>query len=971
MKSLLLITIMCFSFIPVFSQSRRISGTVTGQDTASLNGATITIKGTTRSAVSDANGAFTIDVTGSNANTLTVTYVGYQPRDIDIKNQSVINVTLQKEDAALDAVVVVGYGTQKRKDVTGSIASVSQERLNNLPNSNFAQALQGSVPGVSINTNGGGAEGNNVTILIRGQKSINGSRSPLIILDGIPYSGSISDINPTDIASIDILKDASASAIYGARSANGVILLTTKKGSTGKPVISYDGFAGTMQYANLPDILMGDDFYNFKLTREPASITLSEKAFYESKNYTNWLDLTTRTGKRSQHTLGIRGGSNNFKYYTSVTLLDVKGIAVNDDFKRLSSRINLEATITNWLSFGTNTQLSYNDRSGLAPTFSGDYGAYLFNPLTTPFDSLGKPTIYPWPEDVFFENPLAPTLASNRDNTYKIFTTNYMQVKFPFVEGLSYRLNTGVEYEGRNINTYYGRNTRRGVLAKGILTQGNRTLRNYTLENILTYDRTFKKHTIGFTGLYSYQESVERGDTLAAENFPNDVLTFYQANVALLVKPSAYLGKETFLSQMARINYNYDSRYLLTLTARRDGYSGFGEDKKFGFFPSVAVGWNITNEKFFADNKTLTNLKLRISYGSNGNTAVSPFQTLARLSTRSYVDGSTTAAGYVPTSFSNPLLHWETSTTANVGFDFGFWKNRIQGTIDYYKTNTHDLLLNRSVSSVQGIDRVTQNIGKTSNQGFELGITTTNFKTKNFTWTSNANFTINRNKIVDLYGDGKSDTLNRWFIGMPIDVSFDYVYNGVWQLTDDTSKTPQGVVRPGDAKISDINGDKIINAFDRTIIGNLQPDFIWGLANTFRYKNLTLYAFVHGVQGRHQANGFLADNVNSGVRYTTVAKNWWRPDNPTNDFYANRLNTNPRGANIVQNSSFIRVKDISLTYEFNGRLLEKTKLSRLRVYVETRNPFTFTQWTGLDPEFTSQQTVPLQREYSVGLNVSL
>ncbi len=403
MKSLLLITIMCFSFIPVFSQSRRISGTVTGQDTASLNGATITIKGTTRSAVSDANGAFTIDVTGSNANTLTVTYVGYQPRDIDIKNQSVINVTLQKEDAALDAVVVVGYGTQKRKDVTGSIASVSQERLNNLPNSNFAQALQGSVPGVSINTNGGGAEGNNVTILIRGQKSINGSRSPLIILDGIPYSGSISDINPTDIASIDILKDASASAIYGARSANGVILLTTKKGSTGKPVISYDGFAGTMQYANLPDILMGDDFYNFKLTREPASITLSEKAFYESKNYTNWLDLTTRTGQRSQHTLGIRGGSNNFKYYTSVTLLDVKGIAVNDDFKRLSSRINLEATITNWLSFGTNTQLSYNDRSGLAPTFSGDYGAYLFNPLTTPFDSLGKPTIYPWPEDVFLK----------------------------------------------------------------------------------------------------------------------------------------------------------------------------------------------------------------------------------------------------------------------------------------------------------------------------------------------------------------------------------------------------------------------------------------------------------------------------------------------------------------------------------------------------------------------------------------
>ncbi len=460
--------------------------------------------------------------------------------------------------------------------------------------------------------------------------------------------------------------------------------------------------------------------------------------------------------------------------------------------------------------------------------------------------------------------------------------------------------------------------------------------------------------------------------SLTAERFPNDVLTFYQANVALLVKPIASLAKETFISQMARLNYNYDSRYLLTLTARRDGYSGFGEDKKFGFFPSIALGWNIINERFFADNKTFTNLKLRASYGDNGNTAVSAYQTLARLSTRSYVDGSTTVIGYVPTSFANPLLHWETSTTTNVGLDFGILKNGIQGTIDYYKTNTHDLLLNRSVSAVQGISVITQNIGKTSNQGFELGLTTTNIKTKDFTWTSNANFTINRNKIVDLYGDGKSDTLNQWFIGYPIDVRFGYVYDGVWQLTDDTLKTPQGVVKPGDSKLKDINGDFVINSFDRTIIGNIQPDFTWGLANTFKYKNLTLYAFIHGVQGRHEVNTLMTDNnVNSGVRYTTVVKNWWTRTNPTNDFYANRLNANTRGAGIVQNSSFVRIKDISLTYEFTGRILEKTKLSRLRIYVETRNPFTFTKWTGLDPEFTSQQTIPLEREYLLGLNITL
>jgi TonB-linked SusC/RagA family outer membrane protein len=492
MKKILLLVFIGFSFLDVFSQTRRITGTVTG-DGNPLSGATITIKGTQRSVVSDANGAFAIDVSGSTARTLTISYVGYQTREININNQSVINAALQKEDAALTDVVVVGYGTQRRKDVTGSVVSVDKQRLENMPNSNIAQALEGSVPGVSINTNAGGAEGNNITIRIRGQKSINGRTSPLIVLDGIPYQGSISDINPSDVASIDILKDASASAIYGARAANGVILVTTKKGTTGKPVISYDGFIGTMEYANLPPILTGDDFYNFKVTREPASITLSEKAIYDSKKYTNWLDLTTRTGQRAQHNIGIRGGSNNFRYFASLSLLDVQGIAVNDRFKRFTNRANLEANITSWLTFGSNTQLSYNDRSGLSPTFSGDYGAYLFNPLTTPFDSAGRPTIYPWPEDVFFENPLAPTLASSRDNTYKVFTTNYLQVKFPFLEGLSYRLNTGVEYQGRNIDTYYGRNTRRGQLAGGSLTQSNNVERNYTIENIVTYDKAIKE----------------------------------------------------------------------------------------------------------------------------------------------------------------------------------------------------------------------------------------------------------------------------------------------------------------------------------------------------------------------------------------------------------------------------------------------------------------------------------------------
>jgi TonB-linked SusC/RagA family outer membrane protein len=959
--------------VSVIAQNTVINGKVTDPDGNPVPSVSVSVKGTKLGTTTKADGTYTLSVIKKGGEILVFTSVGFVDKEMPLGAGNEVNIQLEKSSQSMDAVVVVGYGTQKRKDVTGAVASLDKQRLENMPNSNLLQALEGAVPGVSINTNGGGAEGNNLSIIIRGQRSISGNRDVLIILDGIPYNGSISDINPSDVASVDILKDAAAMAIYGSRSANGVILITTKRGTGGKPTISYDGFYGMQSYANLPPILMGEDFYNFKVTREPASVTFSELANYNAKKFTNWLDLGTRRGQRTQHALSVRGGSNNFKYYASLTYLDVKGIALNDNFKRLSSRINLEANLTTWLTFGTNTQLSYNNRAGLSTTFAGDYGAYLFNPLTTPYDSSGKPTIYPWQEDTFFENPLAPTLAKSKDDTYKIFTTNYIQVKFPFVPGLSYKFNSGIEYQGRDIANYYGRNTRTGLLAGGKLTQSNSVTKNVTLENILAYDRTFGKHTIGFTGLYSYQEDVVTSNGLTAVGFPNDVLTFYQANVASLVTPTAALERRDLISKMGRLNYNFDSRYMLTITARHDAFSGFGAGKKYSFFPAAAVAWNIINESFMANSKAFSNLKLRLSYGANGNTAVSAYQTLAKLSTRTYVDGSATAAGYIPTSFANPQLGWETSKTFNLGLDFGFWKNRLTGTIDYYNTKTEDLLLNRSVSSVQGITTVTQNIGKTANQGFELGLAATIIKGKDFTWTANANLTISRNKIVDLYGNGLDDTLNQWFIGHPIDVNFGYVFDGVWQLTDDTLHTAQGVVKAGYAKVKDINKDGVINALDRTILGKNQPSFSWGMSNTFTYQNLSLYVFVYGVQGREQPNTLMSDNnVNSGVRYTTIKKNWWTKTNPTNDFYANVLNaTQGRAVPILQNSSFVRIRDISLSYDFKGKVLAKSGLSKLRVYFQARNPFTITKWTGLDPEFTSQTAVPLQREFLVGLNVSL
>ena len=956
----------------LLAQSITVKGTVRDQlKNEPLAGVTVQVKGSPGGTTTDSLGRYSITAPNRKA-ILSFQYVGYVAQEQSVNRSGALDITLAASTASMNEVVVVGYGTQKRRDITGSVVSLDHQRLEDMPNTNFAQALEGALPGVSVTTSGGGAEGENVNILIRGQKSILASTSPLIILDGIPYNGSISDINPTDIASTEILKDASAAAIYGSRGSNGVILITTKKGSNGKPVVSYDGYAAQEKIANLPKILSPEQFYQFKIAREGlSSITTSEQAVYDSKNFPNWMKLATENGLKEQHGLSIRGGNGATKYYASVNYLDTKGVSVNDHFKRLTSRINLEANLTKWLTYGTNTQLGYDNRSGLPATFSGDNGAYFFNPLTSAYDSTGHLSIYPWPQDTHFANPLAPTLAINSDNAYEIFTANYLLVKIPFVPGLAYRLNTGFEYNQRRTSTYYGRNTADGLANNGDLSQKNSNVNNTTVENIVTYDRTFGVHAINFTGLYSYEQDITSVDSLNAQQFPSDALTSYQANVALAFQPGSAYAKRTLISQMYRLNYSYDGRYLLTLTGRRDGSSVFGVNNKFAFFPSVALGWNITNENFMRQNNLISNLKLRVSYGSNGNQAISPYQTLAALTTRNYIDAGMTAPGYVPSTLDNPNLHWETTNTANAGIDFGLFKNRIQGSLDVYDARTHDLLLNRQISPVQGISSITQNIGKTENKGLELSLGAVAVQQKNFTWTLNGNISLNRNKIIELYGDGKNDTLNSWFIGHPINSDLGYVYGGVWQLNDDTLHSNEGVVHPGQAKIKDINHDGTINSYDRTIIGNHQPSFTWGLGNTFKYKAVSLYVFMQGVEGTSQQNLLLSESgVQAGVRHNTVIKDWWTPTNPTNSYWANNLNANPLDVHIVQSNSYIRVKDLMLSYDFTPQLAH-TGVSRLRVYVEARNLFTFTQWKGLDPELPeSQDQLPLQKEYLVGLNVS-
>jgi len=558
-------------------------------------------------------------------------------------------------------------------------------------------------------------------------------------------------------------------------------------------------------------------------------------------------------------------------------------------------------------------------------------GANFFNPLTTPYNSDGSIAIYAYADYPPSRNPLSSLLVRNSDNSYRVFTTNSVKVDFPFLKGLSYKLNTGIEYENTSRKTYSGRNVASGYETNGLASNYSAISKNYTVENILNYSREFGKRSINATALYSSQSNEFDRDQLDGQGFPNDVLTNYQMVSATLLTPSAVYFKQNLLSQMGRINYGYDGKYLLTLTARRDGFSGFGATKKYGVFPSAAIAWNLHKESFFSKLSFVNNLKLRVSYGVNGNQAVSSYSSLARLSSFPYITGTTVLPGYVPSSLANEQLGWESTKTFSLGLDFGILKNRIQGSLDYYSSNTSDLLLNRAIPSVQGFTRILQNLGKTANTGVELGLTTINIQNKSFTWSTNLNLSYNTNKIVELYGDGKDDIANSWFIGQPINVIFGLQNAGVFKSQKEVDESVQKTAKPGWVRVANVNGDTLINANDRTIIGREDPNFIWGMTNTFKYKRFSLMIFIHGVSGITRRNPFEDDNVFTDTRRNTTRKDWWSATNTNGNHFANDANANPFGVNFYENASFLRLKDISLAYDIPAEALKRLKINSCKI----------------------------------------
>jgi TonB-linked SusC/RagA family outer membrane protein len=733
---------------------------------------------------------------------------------------------------------------------------------------------------------------------------------------------------------------------------------------------------------NLPDILNGEEFYAYKMVMAPEFMSLSEIEVYNSGKWTDYYDLCLRTGNAQQHNISVSGGTQNSKYFISGGVSDVKGITVNDDYLRLINRINIEMDVNSWLTLGTRSQFSYDDLSGVEPSFSL---AHDLNPLTKGLNEDGSINMYPWEGRETWHNPLQTTFYKDIDESFQIITNNFAVVNFPFLEGLSYRINTGFRFRYYEKSTYRGRNTGSGATTMG-RSDNNRARNNNTvIENIFSYNKEIGRHALFATALYSFEGQKNNSTTLQGTGYPNDILTWFAIPQADLVFPGHEINESYLISQMLRLNYNYDSRYLFTLTGRRDGFSGFGAQTKWGVFPSVALGWNLANEDFFPYENLFDELKLRASYGLNGNQAVGVYKSITRLEEYNIVDDGKTVAGYIPSVLGDSNLGWESSLTWNVGLDFGILKNRISGTINVYKTNTNDLLLNRTISPTHGITSIITNIGETENTGLEFSINSRNIALPNFSWITSGNISYMKNKIISLYGildsEGHEvdDVANRWFIGKPINVNYDFKINGVWQL-DEAEEAAKWNSQPGYIKYEDVNGDYLLDADDMQIIGQQDPKYLWGMSNIFTYKNLNLNIYVHGVHGVTIQNSLMEHTNGADCRGNVTRKNYWTPDNPTNDYPMLAQQSHVMaGVNATnrwyENASFVRIKDVSLSYNLKQSLLERIGLSNLRIYVAGKNLYTLTNYKGTDPELAINDInsispthgIPLQREFIFGL----
>jgi TonB-linked SusC/RagA family outer membrane protein len=1007
-------------------QQIRISGTITDASTGqSMPGVNVVVKGTTVGSIADASGKYSFSVPNTNVS-LVFTFIGYVSQEIPLNGRTTLDVALTSEVVGLNEVVVVGYGTVKRADLTGSVQSVTSDNLKNVSVTRVEEALLGKMAGVQIKPVSG-QPGAAQQIRIRGIGSISASAEPLYVVDGFPV-GDIQTLNPNDIETIDILKDASATAIYGSRGSNGVIIISTKRGKEGLPVISFDTYYG-LQKVSMEPVMMNSQqeaqyFYDGVRNRNldagndvsgtpdkwKLAVPTDILNVLNGSNTTdvNWLDLIMYTAPQQQYQMTVRGGDKNLKYAVSGEYLDQEGIIRKTNFKRYSLRANIDAKLTNKLTVKVNLNPSFTNENvvtamGLTSgpnenvigsamavtpfypvyTENGDYFAY--NGLT----ACGN-----------FYHPLAllNEIKNNRKGTRLLANVN---AEYKIYSDLSFNILTGINLRSTDQEKFKPKIS--AFLNDPAYGQNDNSLNyNWLMEYTLNYNKAIGKHFITGLAGYTVQKDETKSVYIYSDKFSNNLVPYLSATSGLITDGSTSFSEWAMVSYLARINYNYASKYYLTASFRTDGSSRFGKDKKYGYFPSAAVAWRISDENFMKGIPQLSEMKLRASYGVTGNNNIGNYDHLATISYDTYTLGGVAVGGYAPARVSNPLLTWETQEQFNIGADISLLKRRINLTIDNFKSKNTNLLLNVNVPDVSGFRTALKNIGEVRNTGWEFVLSTVNLPGK-FEWTTDFNISTYKNKVTKLgpSGDPIISGGNITVIGQPIGMFYGWLVDGVYMNQTDLSSNPvfgggtAAVSHMGDYKFVDVSGpdgvpDGIINSLDKTIMGNPYPDFYYGMTNNFSYKNLTLTVSLQGSKGAeilHQNWPGSNRSTRARTNQLALSNNYWKSPDEPGDGQTPRPNDAPTG-NVrgefsqaqLESADYLRINNISLSYIVPSMITNKLKVSSIRVYLNSNNPFIFTDYSSFNPDTSNSgnsltpgrdnNDYPLPKSLTLGLNLT-
>lgn len=962
---------------------KKVTGFVKDQNGEPIIGANVVEKGTTNGTITDVDGRFSLDIPFKG--TLLVSYIGYTSRELMIENQTNIEVQLIEDTEALDEIVVIGYGTVKKKDLTGAITQIRAEEITQANSPNIGTALQGKIP---VDIGGVWKPGSNPTIEIRGISSITGSNDPLWVVDGIPMQSSSVNLNPNDVQSIDVLKDASASAIYGARGSNGVIIVTTKRAEAGENSIkaSYSGWVGFDKISGKPNFMSADEFVDYKRRAlANAGQDYSDEVIFDevelnswkNRTFTDWYDeVWGGTAFATNHNVTVSASSKKTATMLSLGYLDQSSLIDNAGYKRFNVNFNNTFKFSDRLKLTTALLGSYSKNEAL-PEYI--YHVYQISPLAPVRDENGELKVYPTPNESLITNPLSE-IQNNQNATDEYSVIGSAALDWNIWDGLSYKFSIGLDYSNTNNGTYNGSDTRDRSGGMHSAGYNSRTRLSSIIDNILSYNKEINGiHQIGAMAAFNVEQFRDESVYLKGTDMYYDGLYYNLEAASTILDKNTLLSEWGIMSFMGRFNYTLLDRYLLTLTYRYDGSSRLSDTNKWAGFPSMSVAWRISEESFLrnAREKFLDNLKLRFSWGNTGNTNVDPYETLGKLSKTYYSWNESAAIGTIPTGIPNPDLKWEKTEEWNVGLDFGLFNSRLNGTIDWYRRTTKDLILERKLPVTSGYSSIFQNIGSTRNQGIELTLNGDIIRNSEWRWNVGITFAKNNNEILDLYGDKKDDVGSNYFIGHSIRSYYLLDFIGVWQENEAEEAARYGA-KPGYPKYRDIynkEGEAAgINLNDDRYIISRDPKWIGSLNTSVSWKNFDFYMSLNTRQGVKAVSETHKQSNDDPVRYIGFSGNYWSPENKSNEHPAPAIKgTYTELGNsdyFVKDVSFVRISNLSLGYTLPKNFISKLKMENAKVYININNPFVFTPFDGQDPQVgTNKKSYPAVTSYQLGVNL--